>query len=290
MNTKGLHNLEWSELKQIVKTNNFPDDPVKAFERLYTIISILRSPEGCSWDKSLQYSDLQQNLVEESFELIDGIRNNNTQEMREELGDVYLVITMLGRILEESSIFTLADSLHEVSEKLIRRHPHVFTHDSNLSSEQVKVQWEAIKRTEKDPHENQGYLHKIGQGLHPLDKAAKIQRKVSKVGFDWPSVQGVLGKIEEELQEVRDEILKAEVESESNEKRLKEELGDLLFSVVNLVRYLGFSPTLLLHQNLEKFTERFHYVESEMKKEGLKMNTEHLDRMEKHWQDSKKIN
>jgi tetrapyrrole methylase family protein/MazG family protein len=274
----------WESLKKEVLKEYNSVDPIQAFQRLYQIIKILRSPIGCNWDRGLNYKDLQQNIVEESFELIDGIHNGSKSEMREELGDVFLVITMLGRILEEESMFTLSDSLHEVCEKLIRRHPHVFSKSNNLSADAIKKQWEEIKKQEKDPRDINGFLYKIGHGLHPLDKAANIQKKVSKIGFDWPDSEGVILKIEEEIEEVKVELKR------NNQEKLQMELGDLLFSVINLIRYLGYSPTLLLERNLNKFALRFEFLENKMKENGLALSPDNFDRMEYFWQKSKHLN
>jgi len=268
--------MDWKERKRKV-LNESIENPVQGFSRLLEIVTILRGSEGCQWDRELTPLKLRQNIVEEAFELIDGINNNNKTETQEELGDVFLVLTMLGRVLEDEKTVNLKDVFHQVCEKLIRRHPHVFKDQIDLNSKEILHQWEEIKKQEKDPERQNGFLHKIGQGLHPLDKAFKYQKKVSMVGFDWPSVQGVLDKIYEELKEVEEEI------QSHNSPGLEEELGDLLFSVINLIRFKGYSPTLILEKNLLKFKDRFESMESALRFEDLELSPENFQSMEKYW-------
>ncbi len=254
----------------------------EAFGKLLEIIVRLRSPGGCPWDREQTPMTLRSTFTEETYELIHAIQENDQAGMREELGDVFLNASMIGEMKESDGSFTLEQSLYEICEKLIRRHPHVFGSSTADTAEAVLVQWEEIKALEKKGQPPQSLLHKAGRSLPPLEKSQEIQKKAAKVGFDWPDANGVVEKIREEL----DEVL-VEMETGNTEK-LEAEIGDLLFAVVNLARFSGINASLALNTSVEKFKKRFLFIEQEMAKIGLPLGSENLHLMEKLWNQAKR--
>lgn len=252
----------------------------KSFEKLCSIIEKLRSPEGCPWDREQTPESLSGDFIEEVYEAVDAIRENDDDHLKEELGDVYLLVTMLAYMKEQEGQFNISDVLDGISEKLIRRHPHVFGDSSASDSDEVLKQWEDIKVHVEGRAPKKSILDKVSKGLPPLERAYKLQKKAAKVGFDWPDISGVWDKVHEEIDEVRS------VDGD-NREHLMEEMGDLLFSVVNISRYLEIDPAEALHRCNSKFMNRFSYVEEKMKKNDLEMNTDHFDVMDQFWEESK---
>jgi tetrapyrrole methylase family protein/MazG family protein len=251
------------------------------FGRLLSIIVKLRSPEGCPWDREQSPLTLRKTLTEESYELIHAIEQDDTEGMREELGDVALNVAMIGQMLEEEGRFELADALQAICEKLIRRHPHVFGEAKVHDAQDVVRQWEIIKAQEKKG-QPQSLLHKAGRGLPPLEKAQEVQKQAAKIGFDWTNPDDVINKILEELNEVRRERLSG------NHEKLEMEVGDLLFSVVNLARHLGVEANLALNRSIEKFKQRFSYIEQVFHQEQRVLDHSENARMEELWEEAKK--
>lgn len=258
------------------------NEAMTAFGRLLDIIERLRAPDGCPWDREQTPMTMRGALTEESYELIHAIQENDVPGQREELGDVFLVASMIGEMKEGEGAFALADSLNEVSDKLIRRHPHVFGEAKADSSPQVLVQWEQIKAAEKGQQGPQSILHKAGRALPPLEKAQEIQKKAAKTGFDWDTVEGIFEKIEEETEEVRREL-----EEKAPKEYIEAEVGDLLFAVVNLARYLKVDAALALNRSIEKFKSRFGHIEATFQAEGRDLVPEHRERMEELWNEAK---
>jgi len=252
----------------------------ESFESLCRIIETLRSPEGCPWDREQTPDSLASDFIEEVYEAVDAIRENDSDHLKEELGDVYLLVTMIAYMNQQIDNFSIEEVLDGISEKLVRRHPHVFGDATAEDSEQVLKQWEDIKVHVEGRPEKKSILHKVSKGLPPLERAYKLQKKAAKVGFDWPDINGVWDKVHEEIEEVR-------AVKEGNTEHLTEEIGDLLFSVVNIARYLGIDPAEAMHKCNQKFITRFSYVEKRMEDENLVMDGDNFLKMDQFWDESK---
>ncbi len=259
------------------------DKTGKAYKELLEVIIKLRSPEGCPWDKKQTLKSLIPNLFEETFECIDAIDNQDTDNTMEEIGDLYLLVVMLSYILEQSSTYTIVNVLDTIKEKLIRRHPHVFSDTKVNSVDEVLDLWQDIKVNVEGRSRKNSILDSIPLSFPPLERAFKIQKKVSKVGFDWSNSVDVIKKIKEELSEL-------EYELSNNNKELAEgEMGDFLFSVINLSRFLDIDPALALHKTNQKFTKRFKHVEKEILKQGKELGESSLEEMDIFWEQAKNI-
>ncbi|MCL2805406.1 MAG: nucleoside triphosphate pyrophosphohydrolase [Treponema sp.] len=257
----------------------------ETFQALYDTIAKLRSPEGCKWDREQTPSTLRGALVEETYECLEAIDNNDTAHIAEELGDIFLLATMLGYMFEQESKFSVADVLTGINEKLIRRHPHVFGDVKVKDTSEILDNWAAIKVQEgRKPKDS--ILDEVSSGIPPMDRSYALQKKAAKAGFDWQDVNGVIEKIAEELEEVREEHAINGVPG-GNRNQLEEELGDLLFSVINLCRFLKIDPSVALNRTNSKFIERFKHVEKKMKETGQEMKQENLDIMESFWNEAK---
>jgi MazG family protein len=252
-----------------------------AFTRLFSIIQRLRGPDGCPWDREQSPRTLRAALVEEAWECVSAIDARDDPNMEEELGDLYLLVTMLAWMKEQERAFTVESVLANISDKLVRRHPHVFAGGSGANAEQVLRQWDAIKAQEKAGHREAGThassLDGVPASFPTLERAAKLQSKAAKVGFDWRSPEPVWGKIDEELRELR-----AAVQGGSQD-RTEEEIGDILFSVVNLARTLHVDAALALHRTNVKFERRFREVERRLAAEGTAPAEAGLERMDALW-------
>ena len=261
----------------------------EAFQKLYEIVVRLRGPGGCPWDLEQTPLTLRGDLIEETYECVEAIDEQDPQHVKEELGDLFLLVTMLAYMHEQEGHFTVAEVLQQLSEKLIRRHPHVFENangaDPSLTSEEVLVNWAKIKVEQEGRKPKDTALDEISRGLPPLDRAWKLQKKAAKAGFDWPDAAGVIAKIKEELCETEAAI--ATAASTADNTALEEELGDLLFSVVNLCRFFKIEPSVALQRTNIKFTERFKHVEKRMKETGQEMNAENLEVMDRFWNEAK---
>jgi len=255
-------------------------DAGKQLARLRAIMHRLRAPGGCPWDAEQTHASLITNLIEETYETVDTIQRGDHDHLQEELGDLLLQVIFHSELAEEARRFNLDDVARGISDKLVRRHPHVFATSNAADSEAVLQQWDEIKRAEKG-HEDQPYLHGIGKGLPALLRAAKLQKKASKVGFDWPDETGVLAKIREELGELESALQK------NDSSHIDEELGDLLFSVVNLIRFRKADPEVLMAAANTKFEIRFAAMESALRQRGLTLSAATPDQMESEWQNAK---
>ena len=257
------------------------NNTMENFKSLYDIIVKLRGPDGCPWDREQTPSTLRKCLIEETYECIEAIDENNTENIKEELGDLFCILTMLSYMHEEKGQFSAADVLQAITEKLLRRHPHVFGEKKAKDSKEAFENWTNIKVNKEGRKPKDSVLDDISSGLPPLDLAYGLQKKAAKAGFDWPNVQGVIEKIHEELSEVK------EAAEKNTYEKTEEELGDLLFSVVNLCRYYKIEPSLALRRTNSKFTERFKYMEKKMKEKGIEMKQENLCLMEQFWNEAK---
>lgn len=256
-----------------------PENSVQ-LARLRAIMHRLRAPGGCPWDAEQTHESLIPNLIEETYETVDTIQRADHNHLKEELGDLLLQVIFHSELAEESGRFNLDDVARGISDKLVRRHPHVFAQSDAATSDAVLQQWDAIKRAEKGDEERP-YLHGVGKGLPALLRAAKLQKKASKVGFDWPDESGVFDKIREEINELEAALAAGE------NAEIQEELGDLMFSVVNLARFRNTDPEVLMASANAKFEERFAAMERALKFDGIGLAEATLDEMERAWQNAK---
>ncbi|BCX46936.1 nucleoside triphosphate pyrophosphohydrolase [Haloferula helveola] len=249
----------------------------RQLERLRAIMHRLRAPGGCPWDAEQTHESLIPNLIEETYETVDTIQRGDREHLKEELGDLLLQVVFHSELASEDGAFDLDEVARGISEKLVRRHPHVFASSGADTSDAVLRQWDEIKRAEKGDGEKP-YLHGTGKGLPALLRAAKLQKKAAKVGFDWPDEDGVRDKIREELDEFADA---------GTPEAAAEEIGDLLFSVVNLARFRKLDPEVLLADANSKFETRFAAMEQALKDAGSSLDDASLDEMEAAWQGAK---
>jgi MazG family protein len=244
--------------------------------RLRAIMHRLRAPGGCPWDAEQTHESLISNLIEEAYECVDAIRRNDINDMREEFGDLLLQVVFHSELAQEHGHFDMDEVAREISEKLIRRHPHVFGTSGASDPDEVLKQWDEIKRVEKG-EKDVPYLHGTAKGLPALVRAGKLQKKAAKAGFDWPIENGVIGKIREELGELQSAI------DIKDHAAVEEELGDLLFSVVNLARFRKIDPEVLMASANAKFERRFGVMEQELKRTGKTLEESSLKEMEEAW-------
>ena len=265
-----------------------------AFKGLYDIVGRLRAPGGCPWDREQTPASLRGDLIEETYECVEAIDKKEPAHIREELGDLFLLVTMLSYMHEEAGLFSVADVLGEVSEKLVRRHPHVFGEVQVRDSAEVLENWARIKVEQEGRSPKNSLLDGVSRGLPPLDQAYKLQKKAAKAGFDWPALAGVLDKIGEELGEVREAISRREAPERGNgeaalTEKIEEELGDLLFSVINLCRFLKVEPSVALQRTNGKFISRFKYMEKKIKEGGHEMDRKNAALMDRYWEEAKHV-
>lgn len=252
-------------------------EPSRQLDRLRAIMHRLRAPGGCPWDAEQTHASLIPHLIEEAYETVDAIRRDDVPHMQEELGDLLLQVVFHAELAEESGRFNFDDIARDISDKLVRRHPHVFGESVADDPDAVLKQWDAIKRGEKG-HEEKPYLHGIGHGLPATLRAAKLQKKAAKVGFDWPSEAGVFAKVREELSE-----LAAAAEAQ-DAAAFEEELGDLLFAVVNFARFRKLDPEVILAAANDKFERRFHAMELALREQGITLEAATTDQLITAWQ------
>lgn len=256
-------------------------------ERLRAIMHRLRAPGGCPWDAEQTHESLVNNLIEECYEVVDTIERGDEEHMREELGDLLLQVVFHSEIASEREDgFDMDAVAREISEKLIRRHPHVFGDSNVQGTEAVLSQWDVIKRQEKGL-EKKAYLAGVGEGLPSMLRAAKLQKKAAKVGFDWQDAKSVLPKVREELAEVEAEMAAHEQGAEASEA-LKNELGDLIFVTVNLVRKLGLNPEAVVERTNRKFLRRFHKIEERLEARGVTLAAASNEEMEAEWEQARR--
>ena len=253
-----------------------------ALKRLLKIIQTLRSPDGCLWDKKQTKEDIAKYLLEETYELIDAINSGSPKALKEEMGDLLFQVLFLARIEEEAGEFNISNVMEYVAEKMIRRHPHVFGNTKVKNIEEIKANWEDIKKYAENRKEKPGGIFdRIPQSMPSLLRAQKVTENASKIGFDWEKTEEVLAKIEEELSE-----FKASLKT-NNVNYIREEIGDLLFSMVNLCRFVDVNAEDALKASLEKFTERFSYIQEKLMEQGKDLTDASLKEMDDLWNESK---
>ncbi len=255
--------------------------PSRDIARLIEIMARLRTPEtGCPWDLKQSFATIAPYTIEEAYEVADAIARDNMQDLRDELGDLLLQVVFHARIAEEAKEFAFDDVVLAITEKLIRRHPHVFGAERDLSPDDVKSLWEKIKAEERKDkrRQDESVLNDVPVALPALTRAEKIQKRAAQVGFDWPDVTGVLDKIHEEI---------AELKAANSPSETEEEIGDLLFSLVNYARRTKIDPELALRNATLKFERRFRGVERRALAAGIPLEQTSLDVLEDYWQAEK---
>lgn len=250
---------------------------LEAFNRLLDIMDELR--EKCPWDQKQTLESLRHLTIEETYELADAILDNDLQEIKKELGDVLLHIVFYAKIGSEKKAFDIADVANAISDKLVDRHPHIYSNVVVENEEDVKQNWEKLKLKEGKT----SVLEGVPKSLPAVVKANRIQDKVAGVGFDWEEPQQVWEKVQEELSELNEEIKKG------NKKNIESEFGDVLFSMINYARFIGVNPENALEKTNKKFIKRFQFLEAAAKKEGKELSDMSLTEMDVHWENSKEF-
>lgn len=255
------------------------DRKLQAFERLLDIMDQLR--EGCPWDKKQTFESLRTLTIEETYELADSILKGDKQEIKKELGDILLHIVFYAKIGSETNDFDIADVCDGISEKLIYRHPHIFSDTKVANAKEVEENWEQLKLKEKGG--NKSVLEGVPQSLPALVKANRIQDKVRGVGFDWDEKEQVWEKVKEEVSELESEIRKGD------QDKMEQEFGDLFFSLINAARLYGVNPENALERTNQKFMKRFNYLESKTIKQGRNLKEMNLEEMDEIWEEAKQF-
>lgn len=254
----------------------------EAMERLLDVIRTLRAPDGCPWDREQTNESLKSDLIEEAYEVIDAIESGSLSHLEEELGDLLLQVVFHSQICSEEGHFGFDDVATGIADKLVRRHPHVFGEVQVSGSDEVLQNWDAIKKAEKGEGDKPASIVAgIPKHLPALQKAHQIQKRAARAGFDWDNIDDVFDKLHEEIDEVKDAIAR------NNEMDIRDELGDLLFSVVNVSRFLGHNPEELLNQNIKKFVRRFQIVEEKVHATGRDFKVFTLAELDTFWDEAK---
>jgi len=252
------------------------------FKELVDIIAKLRSEDGCPWDREQTNDSLKPGLIEEAYEVIDAIDEKNDEKFQEELGDLLMQVLLNAQIAEDEDRFNICGVIQEISEKLTRRHPHVFSDAQFSDTQELLTHWENVKRSEYGNRDRKSLMDGVPSQMPQLMKARKIQSKASRVGFDWEKTEDVLKKVEEEIEELKISI------KESDPDGMEEEIGDLLFSVVNLSRFLSVEPEEALRKTNAKFISRFKQIEAEIEARGDDINDYDLEALDELWEKAKR--
>jgi MazG family protein len=253
------------------------DDARDAFARLVDIMARLRAPGGCPWDREQTTESLQPYLVEEAYEVLDAIAHGDAESLRDELGDVLLQVVFHAEIATGEARFTIDDVIARVHDKMVRRHPHVFADDPASTPGEVLRNWEALKEAERAAR-GEASAESMLDSVPAVMEALQMTTKVARVGFDWPDAQAVLAKVDEEL---------AELKAAPGVREAEEEIGDLLFAIVNLARHLDVDPESALKAANRKFRRRFAHVESRLRETGRKPADSTLSEMDVLWEEAK---
>ena len=270
--------------------------PSRDIDRLIEIMADLRQPEtGCPWDIVQTFETIKPYTIEEAYEVADAIERNDMDDLCEELGDLLLQVVFHARMAEERGEFDFGNVVEAVTHKMIRRHPHVFARSDAETPEAVKLQWDAIKQAEKQERRERRakrglpedplhhHLGSVQRSFPALVEALKLQERAAKVGFDWSEAAPILDKIEEEIGELREAL------RDGNQKAVADELGDLIFALVNIGRHVGADPEMALRGTNTKFRNRFSYIEDTLAANGESLEEATLERMEELWQAAKGI-
>ena len=254
----------------------YPQIPKKEFSDFVRIVRRLR--HECPWDKEQTHQSIRHSLIEEAYEVVEALDDNNLEELRKELGDLLLHVVMHATMAEQEKEFTLKGVIEGISDKLIRRHPHIFGTRKVMNAQEVKHNWERLKMAEG----RASVLEGVPRHLPALQRASRVQERAARVGFDWKQREDVWKKVEEEAGELK-RVLRTR-----NKKRREEEFGDFLFALVNYARFVDVNPENALRSTIEKFERRFRYIETELKKAGKDIHDSTLEEMDEHWNNAKK--
>lgn len=255
----------------------------KRFEKLVEIMSRLRGPGGCPWDRKQTHETLKSYLIEEAYEACDAVDRGDDRELCEELGDVLLQVVFHAQVAAEEKRFNIDDVIEAISQKLISRHPHVFGDLELKDAEAVLDHWQKLKAKEKEEQKQKraSILEGVPRQLPALMKAHRIQQRVARVGFDWEKIEDVFAKLKEEVGEFETACL------EKDDRKIEEELGDLFFAAVNVARYLEKDPEEALHRTIDKFIRRFNYIEQQVEQSGKDLHDAGLEEMDRYWEEAK---
>ncbi|NFE80382.1 nucleoside triphosphate pyrophosphohydrolase [Clostridium sporogenes] len=271
------HNIDHLTSVYIPKVSNNNYD----FMDLLDIMDKLRGEDGCPWDKEQTHTSLKKYLIEESYEVIEAIDNKDVDMLIEELGDVLLQVVFHSQIGKEDGFFEIKDVIQSICDKMINRHPHVFSDLEINNSNEVLENWDKIKSMEQGNETYTDSIRHIAKTLPALMRADKVQKKAAKVGFDWENIEDAMKKIIEEYKEIED------VYKSKNKVKILEEIGDLLFSVVNVARFLDIDPENALNYSIDKFINRFQYIEDEAIAMGRSLDNMSLEEMDELWKEAK---
>lgn len=249
------------------------------FEDLLRIMEILRAPDGCMWDREQDHQSIRRNFIEETYEVCEAIDEQDAEHLKEELGDVLLQVVFHTQMEKEKGVFDIGDVADGVCKKLIFRHPHIFGSVEVGSSEEILRNWDALKRVEKHQETDTSALDSVARSLPGLIRAEKLQKKAAKVGFDWENVQGALDKVEEETAELQQAM--------NGSGDVEEELGDLLFAMVNVARHLKVDPERALEKTCDKFISRFASMERQAHEEEKTLSDLSLEELDALWNKAK---
>jgi MazG family protein len=252
-------------------------------DKLLDIMALLRGPGGCPWDREQDFNSIAPYTIEEAYEVDDAIRRGDMTGLRDELGDLLLQVVFHARMAEEGGHFDFQDVAGAIADKLIRRHPHVFGDHEYADIEAQSRDWEAIKANERQGKGVQSALDDIPLSLPALSRAAKLGKRASRAGFDWPDAEGPLEKVHEEIAEIAEAMSEAQ-----GPARLQAEIGDLLFAVTNLARHLGIDPENALRDCNHRFEARFRHVENRLAEQARKPEDSELDEMDALWEEAKR--
>lgn len=258
-----------------MKKKRYPPVPTEEFVELIHIVRKLRAE--CPWDREQTHQSIRYSLIEETYEVIEALDRNDLAELKIELGDLLLHIAMHATIAEQQREFSLREVLHGISQKLIRRHPHVFGKSKAANAAEVKHNWEKIKMSEG----RTSLLDGVPKGLPALQRALRVQERAAKVGFDWKHEGDVWAKVREEAEELRNAVQSGDA------GKSEDEFGDYLFALVNYARFINVEPETALRRTVEKFTKRFQYIEQSLKKNGQDIHNSTLEEMDELWNEAK---
>ena len=252
-----------------------------AFKKLTEIVDTLMGENGCPWDKVQTRESLKPYLVEEAYETLEALDNNNPEEIKEELGDLLYQVLFHAKISENKNEFNINDVVESISHKMVHRHPHVFKEENLETPEEVVTQWEEIKSKEKGKANRESVLDGIPRHLPGLLRAQKLQKKAAKQGFDWDIIDDVFNKLDEEIAEFKEAVLSGK------ETDMTAELGDIIFVFVNIAKFKKIDAEEALRATNNKFIKRFQYIEAEVTKRGKTLKETSLEELEKYWQEAK---
>ncbi|MFQ5672968.1 MAG: nucleoside triphosphate pyrophosphohydrolase [Nitrospinales bacterium] len=257
------------------------NEPAAAFEKLASIVDTLMGDNGCPWDKVQTRESLKPYLVEETYELLEALDRNDPEEIKDELGDLLYQILFHAKMSSLAGEFDITDVIRSISEKMVRRHPHIFDRGKLHTPEQVVTQWDEIKKREKPGRDKESVLNSVPNHLPSLMRAQKLQKKAARHGFDWDRIEDVLKKLDEEVEEFKKAARAA------NKEELQNEIGDILFVLVNIARFKKIDAEEGLRATNQKFIRRFRHIERQAAKSGRTLKEIPLEELEDYWQEAK---